>query len=284
MSETVERERVEDLLAGVPFFAELSRRSLRSLGKLCVRRRFAAGKRILEEGDLGLGMYIITRGRVEVFKGEGEEKVELAELERGDIIGEMALIDEKPRSASAQALEAVECLLITRDAFRTLVRRDPEIAWCIVPTLAERVRDLQVRLVEEEADDRRHTALALGEAARSVPMRESGESEGRSGGPAGEDLEDEAEVERRTAGLALLRAQHATLLAALSGVAGSVEVGGTFLRSLARQSGLAESRRARDVVRRLPSGALGALGDAVEVAERLPERMLRTFRRNWARG
>lgn len=282
MSETDERERVEELLAGVPFFAALSRRSLRSLAKLCVHRRFAAGTRILEEGDLGLGMYVITRGAVAVFKGEGEERVELAELERGDIIGEMALIDEKPRSASAEAVDGVECLLITRDSFRTLVRRDPEIAWCIVPTLAERVRDLQARVVEEEAEDRRAQALALGEAARSVPVQgAAGEERGRAatGGDADEDEDEET-----TPGLALLRAQHATLLALFSGIAGTVDVGATFVRSLARESGLTESRRAREVVRRIPSGTLGAFGDALATAERVPERVVRTFRRNLKRG
>lgn len=285
MARRDDREQIEDLLAGVPFFAELSRGSLRNLAKLCVRRKFLPGKKVLVEGSVGLGMFVIVSGRVEVYKGEGEERVDLGVLERGDILGEMALIDDKPRSATAKSVEAVECLLISRNSFHTLVRRDPEIAWCIVPSLAERVRDLQQRLVEEEEEDRRTAALAMGEAARSVPSRVESSASTHPGSGRDEEEEEGEETDGRrvSPGVTLLRTQHAALLAAFSGLSGTVEVGGTFFRSLARESGLTESGRLREVLRRLPSGTLTAFGDAMEAGERLPERMVRTFRRQLKR-
>lgn len=135
-------DRVEPL-GRTEIFGRLSRRRLAKLAKACVPQSFQRGELLLEEGAVGLGMFVITQGRVEVFRGEGAGKVELARLSSGDLLGEIALVDELPRSASARALERTECLLITRQAFRSLTRNDPEIAWCIVPTLAARLRSAQ---------------------------------------------------------------------------------------------------------------------------------------------
>ena len=140
----------EEALGKVAFFAGLNRRDLRHLATLCVPKTFETGAVILREGALGLGLYLISKGRVEVFKTERGHRRKLAELGSGDVLGEMALIDDKPRSASAEALEPTSALLLSRDSFRIVVKKSPAVAWAMVPELAKRLREVEDRLVEVE--------------------------------------------------------------------------------------------------------------------------------------
>jgi hypothetical protein len=87
-------------------------------------------------------MYLITSGRVEAYRGEGESRVGLYTFRNGDVIGEMALVDDQSRPVNVRALDLTECLLITRESFNTLVKQDPEIAFCVMSVLADRVRSL----------------------------------------------------------------------------------------------------------------------------------------------
>jgi CRP-like cAMP-binding protein len=74
---------------------------------------FQPGQMIFREGELNQEAYRILRGRVEIsITGEGKPVV-LAQLGEGDIFGEMAMVDERPRSASAQCLEVTECVVLT---------------------------------------------------------------------------------------------------------------------------------------------------------------------------
>jgi len=140
----------EDALAHVPFFAELRPRDLKRLAKLCIPKHFDTGAEIIKEGSMGLGLFLITRGRVEVFRLDTGRRQDLAILGDGDVLGEMALIDDKPRSASAVALEPTSTLLLSRDGFRQVVAKSPAVAWTLVPELAERLREVENRLFEAE--------------------------------------------------------------------------------------------------------------------------------------
>jgi CRP-like cAMP-binding protein len=136
-----------EFLSRVPVFSRLGARSLRKLVRLCIERTYDAGSSIITEGSTGLGLFVITSGSVEVFKRDGSDRVVLARLDRGAVLGELALIDAQPRSASAVALTDTTCLLIARSGFQDLVRREPDIAWCFVPVLAARMRDLQAQVM-----------------------------------------------------------------------------------------------------------------------------------------
>src|SRR5439155_8195331 len=83
---------------------------------------------------------------VEVFDSRDSHRVALATVGAGKCVGEMSLMDERPRSANVVALEDTDCLLITRDSFNGLTRRDAEILWGIVPMLVERLRHADLRL------------------------------------------------------------------------------------------------------------------------------------------
>ena len=94
---------------------------------------FQPGQMIFREGDTTQEAYRILKGRVEIsIAGEGKSVI-LAQLGEGDIFGEMAMVDERPRSASAQALEVTECEVLTAENFNEAVLQRPEI---LIPYLA----------------------------------------------------------------------------------------------------------------------------------------------------
>jgi len=141
---------VEERLKQLEIFSKLTDKQIRKLAQLCVVKRYPKGEVFIRKGDTGLGMYLIVSGTVEVFDTRDGGRVTLATLDAGKVVGEMALMDARPRSAYVEAMADTECLLITRDSFNSLTRRDPEILWGIVPLLAERLRHADKRLAEIE--------------------------------------------------------------------------------------------------------------------------------------
>ncbi len=83
-------------------------------------RRFAAGEEIFRMGDRGRNAYIIEHGNVEVSATRDGENVVIAELGKGEIFGEMSMIDDAPRSAPVTATEDTEVVVIERARWRTL--------------------------------------------------------------------------------------------------------------------------------------------------------------------
>jgi CRP-like cAMP-binding protein len=114
-----------------------------------LRTQFAAGTIIFSEGDLGLTMYVIESGEVEISKRIGNESRVLATLEKGDFFGEMCMLeDEYPRSATAIAKTDVDAVIIDQSAFTYILRHNPEIAVRMMRKLAVRLRATN-RLLEE---------------------------------------------------------------------------------------------------------------------------------------
>jgi CRP/FNR family cyclic AMP-dependent transcriptional regulator len=136
----------EELLKGLAIFSKLTDRQIRKLARLFTPRQYAKGDILIKKGETGLGMFVIRSGCVEVFDVRDSNRVTLATLGAGKCVGEMSLMDERPRSANVEALEQTDCLLITRDSFNGLTRRDAEILWGIVPMLVERLRHADARL------------------------------------------------------------------------------------------------------------------------------------------
>ena len=107
---------------------------------------FQPGQMIFREGDTTQEAYRILRGRVEIsIAGEGKSVI-LAQLGEGDIFGEMAMVDERPRSASAQALEVTECEVLTAENFNEAVLQRPEILIPYLASFFERLRTANDRL------------------------------------------------------------------------------------------------------------------------------------------
>jgi CRP-like cAMP-binding protein len=132
----------QELLASVPLFAKLNRKTLDRLDRILVEREFTAGREIVTEGDVGAGFFLIKDGSVDVVRGENT----LAHLKKGGYFGDMALLDGRPRSATVRAVEDTTCLVMTRWDFLAEVRSNPDIAIELLEQLSLIVRDLEKRL------------------------------------------------------------------------------------------------------------------------------------------
>jgi len=109
---------------------------------------FEEGESIFREGDLGTEMYIIQEGRVEILKEIQGEQRQLAVLEKGDFFGEMAILEDLPRTAGARAVTAAKLLMINGSTFDQMLRSNPEIAVRMMRKLSRRLRETDRMLRE----------------------------------------------------------------------------------------------------------------------------------------
>jgi CRP-like cAMP-binding protein len=128
----------EDVIAQVDLFSRLAKDDLARIAKAVVPRTYPPGDQIVKEGDQAVAFYIITKGKVDVRKGEKSVNT----LGAGESFGEMALLDGYPRSTSVFALEDTECLAMTRWDFTAELNTNPSIAVAMLPILSKRIREL----------------------------------------------------------------------------------------------------------------------------------------------
>jgi CRP-like cAMP-binding protein len=102
---------------------------------------FGAGEFVFREGDLGTEMYIVHEGRVEILKKVQDGEHQLALLEKGDFFGEMSILEDLPRAASARAVTELKVLLINGTTFDQMLRTNPEIAVRMMRKLSRRLRE-----------------------------------------------------------------------------------------------------------------------------------------------
>lgn len=117
-----------------------ARRARSSTGGEEAVRKYAAGEYVFRQGDLGTEMYVVHEGRVEISRTVGNENRQIAVMEKGDFFGEMSLLEELPRNATARALENSSLIEINGALFDRMLRRNPEIAVRIMRKLSGRVR------------------------------------------------------------------------------------------------------------------------------------------------
>jgi CRP/FNR family cyclic AMP-dependent transcriptional regulator len=136
----------EETLAQVPLFKDLSSRELQLLGATCREREFAPGTVLLRQGETGVGLFVLTAGSVSVTQHqEGGPEQQIATLARGDVLGEMSLLDDLPRSATATALEPTRALVLPVWDFRAAMRESPEIGIKLLSILSQRLRRAEQR-------------------------------------------------------------------------------------------------------------------------------------------
>lgn len=116
------------------------------------RQRYGKSEVIFEEGSTGSEMYLIHSGRVLLSVRRNQAKqVPLVVLNPGDFFGEMALVDDSPRSTTASAVvDDTELIVIDRVRFLFMVRQQPEFALSLMHTLCRRLRDMNTRLSLKE--------------------------------------------------------------------------------------------------------------------------------------
>src|SRR5260370_2035213 len=122
-----ELDRVK-FLKTVPFFDQLSNRQLKRVSDIRFERNYDNDELIFEEGQPGAALFLILDGKIAVEIYRETSTMRLAVLERGAFFGEMALLDETPRSATARALERTRTLALYRNDLNGLVYRHPRAA------------------------------------------------------------------------------------------------------------------------------------------------------------
>jgi CRP-like cAMP-binding protein len=129
------------LLKGIPLFAGMPGEQLQTLAGALERRTFSRGAKILHQGDPGDSLFIIVAGRVRIYtqSPEGHE-LSVWICDEGDFFGEMALLNDEPRSASAEAMQTTEVLMLQRQAFRDYLLSNPAAAIHTIEVLSKRLR------------------------------------------------------------------------------------------------------------------------------------------------
>jgi len=130
-----------EALRSVPLFASLDDEAAKDLRNLISDRVVPQNTRLFRQGDKGDAMYLIESGRVRIsIRDDESQEVTLAELAQGDFFGEMSIIDGRQRSADAQVIEDARLAILSRDAFLSFVRTNPDVALEMLSALTERLR------------------------------------------------------------------------------------------------------------------------------------------------
>jgi serine/threonine protein phosphatase PrpC/CRP-like cAMP-binding protein len=135
-----------DTLKKIPLFRYLTYQELVKVLNITYLETYDAGAEIIKEADSGEELYVILAGKVLVSRS-GQE---IVELHPGIHFGEMALVDQSPRSATVTAREATRLLVVQRRSFYTLIRKEPVLAvkllWSFVQVLSRRLRETNEQL------------------------------------------------------------------------------------------------------------------------------------------
>lgn len=130
------RKHSYDALADIPFFAGWSKDELAHVDRVAERVTYSAGEALIKQGSAGYEFIVILEGTVDVVI-DGEK---VASLGPADHVGEMALLDGQPRSASVVATSAVRALLVGVREFRALVDQVPSLDRRLLASLTQRLR------------------------------------------------------------------------------------------------------------------------------------------------
>lgn len=135
--ETIILEKMQD----VRVFEGIPERSLKFIRSLCHIRYYHSDQHVFRSGEPGVGMYIILEGRVEIYRMEGDYKRSLQVLTTGDSFGELGLLEDIPRSASAIAMEDTSLLGFFRPDLETIMARKPRLSSKILFNLSRVIGD-----------------------------------------------------------------------------------------------------------------------------------------------
>lgn len=126
-----------DYLRKAPIFKGLPARELEFIARSVKERIFEPGTVIVKQGDPGVGFFMIVDGRVEVI----HDNHKIRDMGPGEFFGEMALLEERIRTATVTATERTRCLALVRWDFRALLKENPELAVRMLEVVVQRMRE-----------------------------------------------------------------------------------------------------------------------------------------------
>jgi len=135
---------IVQMLQNTPLWSGLTGQDLGLVAKYAEERNFENGQTIVTKGEPGNGFYMVLSGSVEVRSG-GQT---LSKLGPGQFFGEMSIFDNQPRSADVVTVEPSKILVLSANAFKTLVFANPRIALKMLQELSRRLRSTDERLSE----------------------------------------------------------------------------------------------------------------------------------------
>ncbi|MBI2965540.1 MAG: Crp/Fnr family transcriptional regulator, partial [Chloroflexi bacterium] len=157
-------------LTTVPLFRGLSEGVLRELASRLRERRYRAGEAVFHQDDPGGQLYLISAGQVRITmtSADGRER-DVALLNAGDYFGEMSVLDDSPRSATARVTAEVHAFVLDRAGFHAFLIANPEVAFHLAISLAKRLRHADEMLADATfLDVPRRVAKSIAHLARTV--------------------------------------------------------------------------------------------------------------------
>lgn len=140
---------LDSALRQVPLFSQLPATALDALADSIGRRQLGSGEILFHQGEPGLECFVILEGQLEVITFVHGDELRLDVYRPGQIIGEMALLDRSPRSATVRALEAADLVVLGEEAFKTLLSSNPELAMSLLRSGTTRMRNTNQRMIAD---------------------------------------------------------------------------------------------------------------------------------------
>ena len=142
-------DEVERIVMQIPVFQELNTRELKIIRRILYQREYKNGEVIFSQGDAGLGMYIVLKGTVSIRCDPDNHQ--LAELREGDFFGELALLDDSPRSATAVSTTPSTVLCFFKPELLDILSRYPrtgcKILFRLAWTIGERLKGMNEQIL-----------------------------------------------------------------------------------------------------------------------------------------
>jgi CRP/FNR family transcriptional regulator, cyclic AMP receptor protein len=139
MEGDMEKDQKLEFLRKVPLFAGCTKTNLSRISRLVDEIELPAGRVLMQQGRVGSEFFVIVNGTVEVFR-DGRQ---IDSLGPGDFLGEISLIDHRPRTATAVCKTDCTFLVLAHREFHSLLEESPGIAQAVMRSLAERLRALE---------------------------------------------------------------------------------------------------------------------------------------------
>lgn len=136
------------------------------MSEAALGRFYIDGEVVARQGEVGECLYVVQDGEVEIVREDGDAAVVLRSARRNELLGEMAIFEHRPRSATIRAKGRARVLTLDKRNFLRRINEDPSLAFRMIETMSRRVRELSAQVVELE------DALAV--ALRERDVRDSG--------------------------------------------------------------------------------------------------------------
>jgi CRP/FNR family transcriptional regulator, cyclic AMP receptor protein len=140
-----------EVLRNIPLFAKVEPAKLKLLAFTSERLQYMAGDELFHQGDYGDAAYIILAGEADVLVDTPQGAVKVATLDKNDIIGEIAVLCDVPRTATVVAHSDLETLRVSKDGFFHLVTQFPQVAIEVMSEIASRLHHTTQALTEARA-------------------------------------------------------------------------------------------------------------------------------------